>query len=63
MTTAKVASLLEANQTIRRFVVGELTADAQLLADYLREHHAHLRVWHLPYGELRQLSLFVLILH
>jgi transposase len=35
------------------------TADAQLLADYLREHHAHLRVWHLPYGELRQLSLLV----
>jgi len=35
------------------------TADAQLLSDYLREHHAHLRVWRLAEGELRQLSLLV----
>lgn len=29
------------------------TADAQLLADYLREHHKHLRVWRIEQPELR----------
>jgi len=35
------------------------TADAQLLADYLREHLSHLRVWRLEEPELRQLKLLV----
>jgi transposase len=35
------------------------TADAELLADYLREHQKHLRAWRLSEGELRQLSLLV----
>jgi transposase len=35
------------------------TADAQLLADYLREHYTHLRTWRLEEPELRQLSLLV----
>ncbi len=35
------------------------TADAQLLADYLREHLSHLRAWRLQEPELRQLKLLV----
>ena len=35
------------------------TADAQLLADYVREHKEHLRVWRLLQPELRQLKLLV----
>lgn len=35
------------------------TADAQLLADYLREHLSHLRAWRLQEPELRQLKLIV----
>lgn len=35
------------------------TADAQLLADYLREHLSHLRAWRLQETELRQLKLIV----
>ncbi|MHC4534845.1 MAG: IS110 family RNA-guided transposase [Planctomycetota bacterium] len=35
------------------------TADAELLADYLREHHKHLNVWQLSEGNLRQLKLLV----
>jgi len=44
-----------------RFLSGSKsdTADAQLLSDYLREHLKPLRVWCLPEGELRQLSLLV----
>lgn len=33
------------------------TADAQLLADYLREHYKHLRAWRIEEPELRQLKL------
>jgi len=35
------------------------TADAQLLSDYLREHHKHLTIWRLDEPSLRQLSLLV----
>jgi transposase len=35
------------------------SADAQLLADYLREHIAHLRAWRISEPELRQLKLIV----
>jgi len=35
------------------------TADAELLSDYLREHHEHLRVWRLCEGELRQMKLLL----
>jgi transposase len=34
-------------------------ADAELIADYLREHHQHLRVWRLCEGELRQMKLML----
>lgn len=35
------------------------TADAQLLADYLREHHKYLRVWQISEPSLRKLKILV----
>ena len=35
------------------------TADAELIADYVREHYQHLRVWRLCEGELRQMKLML----
>jgi transposase len=35
------------------------TADAELIARYLREHYRKLRAWHLPEPQLRQLQLLV----